>query len=129
MKGLFMKTLCVLGCLIFSGCWVRAALHPEAKRLNGLGAELLAQGRLEQAEAHFELSLEYNDCYASALHNLALAAYLRKDWARAESLEREALGCRPLVQAVNGGHRPAPGAARPSAGAFSAGLGVGPGLR
>ena len=100
MKTVQILTVLVSGLLV--GCWIKAPLHPEAQRLNGLGARALAEGRLAQAEASLQLSLEYNPCHAQALHNLAMVAYLRGALGRADSLEREALACGPLVQAFNG---------------------------
>ncbi len=100
-----MKTVQILTVLVsglLAGCWIKAPLHPEAQRLNGLGAQALAEGRLVAAEDSLRLSLEYNPCHAQALHNLAAVAYLQGDLVRAESLEHAALACEPLVQAFNG---------------------------
>ncbi|MBN2497417.1 MAG: tetratricopeptide repeat protein [Deltaproteobacteria bacterium] len=97
---------CLTGMLVFgllsAGCALRSPLHPEAVRLNRLGASSLAAGRLEKARVALELSLEYNPCHAEALHNLATVAYLRGELDQAEAMERRSLGCGELVQAVNG---------------------------
>ena len=86
-----------------AGCLATAPTHPEAARHNATGVRHLQAGRLRMAEAAFEVGLEYNPCFADALHNLALVVWQRGDLDRAERLEREALACRPdLVQAING---------------------------
>ena len=102
-----MRTLKILACwlclsVFCSACWMRTRPHPEARRLNDLAARALAAGRLDKAQAQLEISLEYNPCYAPALHNQALLALLRRDLDGAEAWERQALACDPLVQAVNG---------------------------
>jgi tetratricopeptide (TPR) repeat protein len=95
--------LWALAALALGGCLARADIHPEAARLNRRAASALAAGRLVAAEKVLAVALEYNPCYAAALHNLALVAYCRGRLDAAAQLEREALACRPdLVQAVNG---------------------------
>jgi Flp pilus assembly protein TadD len=83
-------------------CLLPGPPHPEALRLNQLGAEHLREGRVPEAEAALAVSLEYHPRHAEALYNLALAAYTREDFDRAEALLDEALDCQPdLVQAHN----------------------------
>ncbi len=85
------------------GCLATAPINPQAAEHNLAGARALARGELHRAEVCLRLSLEYNPCFADALHNLALVELARGRLELAERREREALECRPeLVQAVNG---------------------------
>ncbi|RME27413.1 MAG: tetratricopeptide repeat protein [Deltaproteobacteria bacterium] len=86
-----------------AGCLAKVPAHPEAQRLNLQAARELQQGRLDRAATRLAVSLEYNPCYAEALHNLALVELSRGRLELAEKHELEAIECRPeLVQAVNG---------------------------
>jgi tetratricopeptide (TPR) repeat protein len=89
--------------LLLPACLATAPIHKEAVRFNDLGVSYLQSNDVRSAGKAFELSLEYNPCFADALHNLALVAIQNKKLERAARLERRALDCRPdLVQAYNG---------------------------
>jgi tetratricopeptide (TPR) repeat protein len=61
---------------------------------NTAGAELLAEGDLERAEARFRLALEFHPGFAEARANLGLVALARGDLAEAERHLRSAIGLR-----------------------------------
>lgn len=91
----------IFACL--GGCIVRAPIHPVAAKLNMEAARALSAGRPEQARAPLLVALEYNPCYAGALHNLALVEFMGGALDKAWDLELEALECQDdLVQAING---------------------------
>ncbi len=93
---------CIVGTCL-GGCVVRGAIHPVAARLNSNAARYLKEGRPEAARAPLLVALEYNPCYAGALHNLALVEFMGGSLDKAEELEHEALECKDdLVQAING---------------------------
>jgi tetratricopeptide (TPR) repeat protein len=60
-----------------SACAATAPLAPKAVDLNRAGAEALAQGDLETAEARFALALEYHPRFVEALTNLGLVEMQR----------------------------------------------------
>lgn len=66
------------------GCATTGTLHPEATRHNDEGAQLLAEGKLDDAEARFRLALEYNPKFSEPRANLGVVAMERDDLAAAE---------------------------------------------
>lgn len=60
-----------------AGCAAHAPLNAKAIVHQRSGARLLAQGRLDEAEAQLVLALEYNPGYPQALNGLGLLAYRR----------------------------------------------------
>lgn len=54
-----------------------APLLRRAAEYNARGADLLARGELDSAEANFQLALEYNDRYSEPYNNLGLIALTR----------------------------------------------------
>src|SRR5688572_23007322 len=55
-----------------------APLHRLAIQHNAEGADDLARGRLEEAEARFRLATEYNDTFSEPWNNLGLVAMQRE---------------------------------------------------
>jgi tetratricopeptide (TPR) repeat protein len=72
--------LCLLGC---SGV---AALPPKAIALNRAGAEALARGDLETADARLSLALEYSPRFVEALVNQGFVELQRGNFERAREL-------------------------------------------
>jgi tetratricopeptide (TPR) repeat protein len=71
------------------GCAGTAPLAKKAVELNHTGAEAMAKGDLETAEARFALALEYHPQFVEALTNLGLLEMQRGNLARARlQLER-----------------------------------------
>ena len=68
--------------LVF-GCAGTAPLAPKAVDLNRAGAEALAAGDFETAEARFALALEYHPRFVEALTNLGLVEMQRGNFSRA----------------------------------------------
>ncbi len=66
-----------------SGCG-GGVLSPEAVEHNGRGAELLAAGELDGAEARFHLAVEYHPRFPEPRANLGVVALERGSLARAE---------------------------------------------
>lgn len=81
--------LCVLLLLLLAShlaCTGTAPLAPQAVALNHAGAEALARGNLEIAEARFALALEYHPRFVEALTNLGLVEMQRGNLTRAALL-------------------------------------------
>ncbi|MEZ4220263.1 MAG: tetratricopeptide repeat protein [Polyangiaceae bacterium] len=76
----------MLGALMTVGCKGAAPLPPKAIDLNAQGAEALAAGDLETAEARFDLALEYSPRFVEALVNRALVEVQRGNFLRARRL-------------------------------------------
>lgn len=74
----------VLAC--FLGCAGHAPLPKKALELNRAGAEALAAGDLELADARLSVALEYSPHFVEALVNLGLVEIERGNFARAEQL-------------------------------------------
>jgi len=72
--------LCLLGCA------TSAPLPPKAVALNRAGAEALARGDLETADARLSLALEYSPRFVEALVNQGLVELQRGNFARAREL-------------------------------------------
>lgn len=72
------------------GC-ASGGMPPVALAHNTTGAEHLAAGRLDEAEARFRLALEYNGRFADAHANLGLVALERGHLAQAERHLRDAI--------------------------------------
>ncbi|HMJ13750.1 MAG TPA: tetratricopeptide repeat protein [Polyangiaceae bacterium] len=90
MPGSFRRS-CLLLALVLgaAGCSATAPLPPQASALNRAGAEALAQGDLDTAEARLSVALEYNASFVEALTNLGLVEVQRGNFGRAlELLER-----------------------------------------
>jgi tetratricopeptide (TPR) repeat protein len=75
-----------LGWSMLWGCGSQAPLPPRAAELNALGAEALARGDLEAADARLSLALEYSPEFVEALTNLGLVEIRRGNFTRAEQL-------------------------------------------
>jgi tetratricopeptide (TPR) repeat protein len=67
-------------------CTGTAPLAPKAVALNQAGAEALAQGNLEMAEARFALALEFHPRFVEALTNLGMVEMQRGNLTRAKLL-------------------------------------------
>ena len=72
--------------LAAAACGATAPLAPRAIELNRAGAEALARGELELAEARIALALEYHPRFVEALTNLGLVEMQRGNLARARVL-------------------------------------------
>lgn len=72
--------------LALVACSGAAPLHPKAVELNRAGAQALAAGDLETAEARFALALEYHPRFVEALTNLGLVEMQRGNLERARVL-------------------------------------------
>lgn len=68
------------------GCAGTAPLPPQAVALNRAGAEALAKGDLETADARFSLALEYSPRFVEALVNQGLLELQRGNFERAREL-------------------------------------------
>ena len=73
-------------CLSIQGCAGRAPLPPQAVALNRAGAEALARGDLETADARLSLALEYSPRFVEALVNQGLVELQRGNFDRAREL-------------------------------------------
>jgi tetratricopeptide (TPR) repeat protein len=69
-----------------SGCSGTAPLPPRAVALNRAGAEALARGDLETADARLSLALEYSPRFVEALVNQGLVELQRGNFDRAREL-------------------------------------------
>jgi tetratricopeptide (TPR) repeat protein len=85
-----MRSLWLLGLFFLASvslaCAGAAPLAPKAVTLNQAGAEALAQGNLELAEARFALALEFHPRFVEALANLGLVEMQRGNLTRAKLL-------------------------------------------
>jgi tetratricopeptide (TPR) repeat protein len=72
--------------LLLAGCAGVAPLPPKAVELNRAGAEALAQGDLETADARLSLALEYSPRFVEALVNQGLVELQRGNFDRAREL-------------------------------------------
>jgi len=82
-------------CLI--ACSGTAPLPPKAIALNRAGAEALAKGDLETADARFNLALEYSPRFVEALVNQGLVELQRGNFDRARELIARARRLNPDV--------------------------------
>ncbi|HMR09833.1 MAG TPA: tetratricopeptide repeat protein [Polyangiaceae bacterium] len=78
--------LLFLSVVLCAGCKGSAPLPPKAIDLNNQGADALADGDLETAEARFDLALEYSPRFVEALVNRALVEVQRGNFLRARRL-------------------------------------------
>lgn len=86
--------LCAFALLACSG---HAPLPQKALELNQAGAEALAQGDLELADARFSVALEYSPHFVEALVNLGLVEIERGNFSRAEQLFTRARRLNPDI--------------------------------
>lgn len=84
MKSLVLSLF--LSLIVLAGCKGSAPLPPKAIDLNNQGADALAAGDLETAEARFDLALEYSPRFVEALVNRALVEVQRGNFLRARRL-------------------------------------------
>jgi tetratricopeptide (TPR) repeat protein len=77
--------------LLLAGCTAHAPLNPKTALHQQRGAALLANDRLDEAEAEYQLALEYNPKNPEALNGQGLIALRRGDLRRAARLLRDAL--------------------------------------
>jgi Flp pilus assembly protein TadD len=84
----------LLQSVLFVGC-VHSPLPEDALRHNREGVMLLKEGRLAEAQAHFELALEYRPRFAEARVNLGVVFLERGEDADAEACFRRALSDDP----------------------------------
>ena len=77
--------------LVFSGCAAGGTLPEAAVEHNTAGAESLAAGELDDAEARFRLALEYHPGFAESRANLGLVAFQRGQLDDAEGHLRSAI--------------------------------------
>src|SRR6478609_4776532 len=89
----FLATLVVW----LAGCSGSAPLPPQAVALNRAGAEALARGDLETADARFNLALEYSPRFVEALVNQGLVELQRGNFDRARELVVRARRLNPDV--------------------------------
>ena len=82
--------LCAGLCAGLAACGA-GGLPPEAVEHNGRGAALLAEGALDEAEAHLHLALEFHPQFSEPRANLGLVALARGQLALAEEHLRGAL--------------------------------------
>lgn len=82
-------------CLV--GCSGAAPLPAKAVALNRAGAEALARGDLETADARLSLALEYSPRFVEALVNQGLVELQRGNFARARELIERARRLNPDV--------------------------------
>jgi len=73
-------------CLWLAGCAGAAPLPPKAVLLNQAGADALARGDLETADARLSLALEYSPHFVEALVNQGLVELQRGNFERAREL-------------------------------------------
>src|SRR6187551_2994715 len=79
------------------GCTGVAPLPPRAIALNRAGAEALARGDLETADARLSLALEYSPRFVEALINQGLVELQRGNFERARQLLTRARRLNPDV--------------------------------
>jgi tetratricopeptide (TPR) repeat protein len=84
-------------CSLLLGCAGNAPLPPQALALNQAGAEALARGDLETADARLSLALEYSPRFVEALVNQALVELQRGNFDRARELLLRARRLNPDV--------------------------------
>ena len=89
-----MRAIAILA-LAVGACVSGSTLHPDAIRHNAEGAQLLAEGELDDAEARFRLALEYNKRFSEPHANLGAVALRRGNLDQAESHLREAIALNP----------------------------------
>src|SRR5580698_4729010 len=77
------RVLFAVALLVLGGCVRPALLPPKAIALNREGAQALASGDVELAEARIALALEYNPRFTEAWVNLGLVEMRRNDLDRA----------------------------------------------
>ncbi|HYO94493.1 MAG TPA: tetratricopeptide repeat protein [Polyangiaceae bacterium] len=87
--------------LLVSGCAGVAPLPPQALELNRSGAQALAEGDLEAADARLGLALEYSPRFVEALINLGLVECQRGNFTRARQLLQRARRLNPDVAQVH----------------------------
>lgn len=80
-----------------TGCAGAAPLPPRALELNDAGAQALAEGNLETADARLSLALEYSPHFVDALVNLGLVECQRGNFTRAHQLLLRARRINPDV--------------------------------
>jgi tetratricopeptide (TPR) repeat protein len=80
-----------------SACAGQAPLPARAVQLNQAGAEALASGDLETADARLSVALEYSPHFVEALINLGLVEMERGNFARARTLLQRARRLNPDV--------------------------------
>ncbi len=80
--------------LLGAGC-ATTGVPDQALRLNDQGAQALAEGDLDRAEASFRVALEYQPAYAESRSNLGVVALERGDCVGAERELRAALRVDP----------------------------------
>lgn len=83
--------------LLLVACSGVAPLPPQALALNRAGAEALAQGDLETADARLSLALEYSPRFVEALVNQGLVELQRGNFERARELIARARRLNPDV--------------------------------
>src|SRR5689334_24847059 len=88
--------LAVMGVWL-AGCAGAAPLPAQAVSLNRAGAEALAEGKLETADARLSLALEYSPHFVDALVNLGLVECQRGNFVRARQLFLRAQRLNPDV--------------------------------
>ena len=80
---------------LLAGCATTGPLPPQAVEHNRVGAERLAEGRLDDAEARFRLALEFHPGFAEPHANLGLVMLERGRLAEAEQRFRSAIRIDP----------------------------------
>jgi tetratricopeptide (TPR) repeat protein len=83
--------------LLLAGCSGAAPLPAQAVALNRAGAEALARGDLETADARLNLALEYSPRFVEALVNQGLVELQRGNFERARELVTRARRLNPDV--------------------------------
>ena len=81
--------------LVLGACATTGPLPPQAAEHNRVGAERLAAGRLDDAEARFRLALEFHPGFAEPHANLGLVMLERNRLAEAEQHLRSAIRIDP----------------------------------
>lgn len=89
--------------VVCTGCSGAQELPPRAADLNALGAQALAAGDLETADARLSLALEYSPEFVEALTNLGLVELRRGNFDRAEQLLSRARRLNPDVAQAHHG--------------------------
>lgn len=93
-----MSRICFVVLLFgLSACASVPELPPRAAELNALGAQALAEGDLETADARLSLALEYSPEFVEALTNLGLVEIRRGNFDRAEQLLSRSLRLNPDI--------------------------------
>lgn len=80
---------------LLAGCFHHAGIPDDALRHNDQGVRLLREGRLDEAEAHLELALEYRPRFAEARVNLGVVHLSRGEIDEAEACFRRAIADDP----------------------------------